>query len=283
MSSIKLSGLLKRRTIAVGFVCIIISVPLIVLGHAELNYGAYRQTPASSVEIHSLSDIWFTGGSGWTPYPLLVSGNMSSYYTRPYLMCPNNVVVEVFMQDVTRNTNLSWVSVAGYDFLQDGRYVNTTLTPLVDGNFGDGEGYIANETEWTIWPATGLPTVYTSLEQGICDKDFDMTGYLLGEMFSICKVEFDFSTDTSLELYPWSLLIELAILHGEASEIAGHGIRITVTTTMTWIPVLVVGLGGAYTQIVNITRGDGLADNGVQDFWFYMLEGHVEMRYHIGG
>jgi hypothetical protein len=283
MSSIGLSGLLKRRTIAIALICIIIAVPLIILGHAELSYGGYPQTPSSSVQVHTLKDIWYPRGWGWEPNPLFVSGNMSSYYARPYLMCPNSVEVEIFMQDVTGSTNVSWVGVADYETLRDDGYVNTTLTPLVDGNFGDGEGYTANETEWTYWPATGLPVVGNYLEQGICDLDFSMTGYQSGDMYSICKFGLRFSTDTSLQLYQWSLLIELAIFIGEASEIAGNGMRIIVSTTMTWIPVLVVGLAGAYTEIVNITRGDGVADNGVQDYWFYMLEGYVEMRYGIGG
>ena len=267
MSSTHLSSLLKRRTVSLILICVIIGVPIIVLGHAELFYGGYGSTPSSSVEVYSLEDVWYPRNPDWQPNPLLIKGNMSAYYSRPVLMVPNNVVIEIFVEDVTNSSSdLSAFDVFDYTFLQDNGYVNTTLTPLVSGDFGDGEDYTANETGWTYWTATGLPKVYGPLGRGISNKNFDMTGNQSGDRYSICSLEFAFNTDTSLRVYQWSVLFELAIIQEGALQLAGHGMRITVETKMTWIPVLAIGLPGSYVQSLNITRGDGVADNGVEDY-----------------
>ncbi|MFW9908973.1 MAG: hypothetical protein ACFFEF_10390 [Candidatus Thorarchaeota archaeon] len=284
MLSTHLSSLLKTRTIAVILICIIIGVPVIILGQAELSYGGYASTPSATLQVYTLEDIWYPRYFDWQPYPLLITGNMSAYYSRPSLMIPSTILVEIFVEDVTNSSSdLSGFGVYNDEVLQDNGYVNSTVTPWVDGNFGDGENYVSNTTEWTFWPTAGLPRESSSLKRGMYTWWRSITGYQSGERYSICSLEVIFNTDTSLRVYQWSVLIELAILLQESSQLAGHGMRIIIATTMTWIPVFTLGLSGPYIESMNITRGDGTTDNGVKDYWFYMLEGNVEIHYDWGG
>jgi len=208
---------------------------------------------------------------------------MSSYYNRPFLMCPYRIVIEVFIEDVTNSSSdLSWISGADYAFLRDEGYVNTTFTPSVAGDFGDSEGYAINQTEWTYWSTMGLRTVSSSLERGISSRDWDLTGYQVGDRYSILSMDMRFNPDSSLYIYQWSLLLELAIILEGAELLAGHQFQFTVETTMTWIPFFVFSQPGGYTQSMNVTRGDGIADNGIQDYTLYMIEGDVEIDYFWG-
>jgi len=282
MALVKLKELYSKRPIAVILIFIIILTPVIILGHAEIVYGSYDQSPNADITIYTLTDVWYPRQGDWQPNPILVKGSINSYYSRPILMCPNKVVIEVFVEDTTNSSSdLSFVQLSDYAFLQDTGYVNTTLTPMIDGNYGDGEGYSANESTWTYWTTTGLPIVSSSLEQGISYRNMDFTQYQSGDRYSVCSLEFWFSTDTMLRTYQWSLLLELGIILDGAEKIGGHGISFTLMTTVTWIPVLVVGVPGGYSQTVNITRGDGVSDNGVLDYSLYMLEGDLDISYRI--
>jgi hypothetical protein len=282
MTFARLNSLYKQKPVAVVLICIIILTPVVILGHAEIAYGTYDQTPSASIDVYTLSDVWYPRHGDWQPNPILVKGSINSYYNRPLLMCPNRVIVEVFVEDTTNSSSdLSFFELADYAFLQDTGYVNTTFTPMIDGNFGDAENYIANETEWTFWNTAGLPTVSSSLEQGINYRNMDYTKYQSGDRYSICTMEFGFGTDVSLRVYQWSLLLELALILEGAEQIAGHGLSFTIMTTISWIPVLVVGIPGGYSQTVNVTRGDGIADNGVSDYSLYMLEGDLDISYRI--
>jgi len=282
MTLVKLKDQYSKRPVTVIVLFIIILTPMIILGHAEIAYGSYDQSPNADITIYTLTDVWYPRHGDWQPNPILVKGSINSYYSRPILMCPNKVVIEVFVEDTTNSSSdLSFIELSDYAFLQNTGYVNTTLTPMVDGNYGDGELYSANESSWTYWNAEGLPTVSSSLEQGICYRNMDWTQYQSGDRYSICSLEFWFSTDTSLRVYEWSLLLELGIIFEGAEAISGHGLSFTFMTTISWIPVFVVGVPGGYSQTVNITRGDGVADDGVLDYSLYLLEGDLGISYRI--
>lgn len=268
----------KRRIIALVLI-LVIAIPTTILVHAELSYGDYSKEPTHSVQVHSPKDIWYPRNGNWQPYPVLVTGNISSYFSRPYLMYPSDIEVEFLMKDATNlSTDLSWLSVADYAVIPDGGKINVTLNPNVSGDYGDNENYAVNQSEWVNWHSHGLPLIPNSTGAGISGHDIDMTGHLISSYYSFCKVKLSFGQETSLRSLNWSLLLEIAILREDASLIAGHWMELIVTYTITWVPILVFRLIGSNTYSDTIVRGDGLPDMGVVDYTFYMLEGDVTLN-----
>ena len=271
--------LTKRRVISI-VVIFIIAIPTVILVHAEVNYGGYGNEPTHSVRVDSLKDIWYPLHGDWQPNPLFISGSVSSYYSRPFLMYPSSIELEFLMKDKTNaEEDLSWLSVSDYLIVSSDYRVNVTLDPNVSGSYGDGEGYTANQSEWVIWNSDGLPLISTSIGAGISKGGFNMTGHYVSDYYSFCKIALSFGLDTSLRSMDWSLLLEIAILRDDASQITGHQMEIIVAYTITWRQILVFELWGRATQSDMIVRGDGLADNGIADYNFYMLQGDISIQY----
>lgn len=271
--------LTKRRVISI-VVILIIAVPTTILVHAEASYGSYGHEPTSSVRVYSLKDMWYPLHGDWQPYPLFISGSADSYYSRPILMYPSSIELEFLMKDSTNiNEDLSWLSAADYTIVSAGQRVNVTLDPNVNGSYGDGEAYVANQSEWVIWNSAGLPFTRTPIGAGIYSHSWNYTGYYVSDCYSFLRVTLSFGRDTSLHSLDWSLLIEIAILQEEASLIAGHQMEIIVAYVITWKPTLVFELPGSSTQSDMIVRGDNLTDDGRTDYNFYMLEGDISIQY----
>jgi hypothetical protein len=270
--------LVSRRVIALILI-VIIAVPITVFVHAELAYGSYNQEPTHSVMVYSLKDIWYPNEGSCQLYPLFIVGNISSYYSRPYLMYPSNIEFEFLMKDNTNLTaDLSWLMMAGYDIISEGTYINVTLNPNVNGDYGDAEGYVANQSEWTSWYSKGLSVINTSIGAGISSHDLHLTGYRISHYYSFCKVGVSFGLDTSLRSVSIGLLLEFPIFREEASQIAEHWMEIIVAYTITWTPILILELSETNLYSDMIFRGDGLADEGMVDYTFYMLEGNITIR-----
>ena len=270
--------LLNRKVMAL-VLFFIIAVPTTILVHAELNYGSYDQEPTHSVRVYSLRDVWYPSEGSFQLYPLFITGNISSYYSRPYLMCPSSIEFNFFMKDATNLTaDLTWLSMAGYDIVSEGTYINVTLNPNVSGDYGDAEGYIANQSEWTCWYSHGLPVISTSTGAGISSHDIDLTGYWLSHYYSFCKVYVSFGLDTSLRSLNLGLLLEFPIFRDGASQIAGHWMEVIVAYTIYWTPILLYRLPGTSWYSNMMFRGEGLADEGMADYTFYMLEGDIAIR-----
>ncbi|MFW9961203.1 MAG: hypothetical protein ACFFDV_09300 [Candidatus Thorarchaeota archaeon] len=277
--------LLNRKVIAL-ILAIAIVIPPAVLVHAELSYGSQSSEPTYTVRVESLQDLWYPSEGTWQPNPIFINGNASSYYSRPFLMYPIKIEFEILVKDTENLTaDLSWLSVSDYDIISNGTFINVTLVPLVSGNYGDNEGYLANRSESTVWQSKGLPTISTSTGVGISSHDINMTGFsysFMSDYYRLCKVEILFGLDTRLLSVDWGILLEIAILRNEASQIAGHLMIILVTYTITWIPILVTVLPGNIMRSGMLYRGEGLADEGVEDYEFYMLEGDIAInRGHI--
>lgn len=273
------TNLLNRRVQALILACIIIMLPVIVLIHAELSYGGYDKEQGQSVQVYSLRDIWYPSSHGWQPNPFFIEGQVNSYYQRPFLIYPYNVVMEFFIEDVTNNSmDLPWSGIADYTILTQNRGFNVTVIPKVSGDFGDNEGYVVNESESVIWFGDGLPMTDTSVGAGISYHDIDMTGVRVGNRYSIGTIELRFGLDTSLRQCVWSLLLEIAVLE-EASLISGHEIQFSVEYTITWVPVLVAVLWWTSTYSDIVIHGDGVTDESVVDYTFFMLEGNIETDY----
>ncbi len=277
--------LLNRKIIAL-ILAIAIVIPAAILAHAELSYGSYRSEPAYAVRVESLQDIWYPSEGTWQPNPIFINGSASSYYSRPYLMYPIKAEFEILIKDTENLTaDLSWLSVSDYDIISNGTYINVTFVPLVSGNYGDNEGYVTNQSESTVWQSKGLPLISTPTGVGISSRDINMTGFsypFMSDYYSICKLDILFGLDTRLLSVDWGILLEIAILRSGASQIAGHLMIILVTYTITWIPILVTVMPGNIMRSGMLYRGEGLADEGVADYEFYMLEGDITInRGHI--
>jgi hypothetical protein len=262
-------------------VILIIAIPTVILVHAEVSFGGYGNEPTHSVSVHSLEDIWYPVHHGWQPNPLFINGSVNSYYSRPFLMYPSSIELEFLIKDNTNvDEDLSWLSVSDYLIVLSDYRVNVTLDPNVSGSYGDGEGYAANQSEWIIWNSDGLPLISTSIGAGISKDGFNLTGHYVSDYYSFCKIALSFGLDTSLRSMDWSLLLEIAILQEEASLIAGHQMQIAVAYTITWRQVLLLNYLGSSTQQSDmIVRGDGVADNGIADYNFYMLQGDISTQY----
>jgi hypothetical protein len=270
--------LLNRKVVALLLV-VIIAVPFTIFAYSELNYGNYGNQPTHKMEAYSLEDMWYPSDGAWQPYPLFITANISSYYSRPFLMYPDHIEFDFLMKDTVNLTaDLSWLSVSDYHIVPLGTYVNTTLTPKVSGDYGDNEGYIANQSESTVWHGTGLPLTSTSIGAGIQKRSFNMTGYWISHYYSFCRLGLSFGVDTSLRSIAWSLLLEIAINQQGASKIAGHWMEIIVWYTIYWVPILVFETFGGTNYSGSLPRGDGLSDEGMADFTFYMLEGDISLQ-----
>jgi hypothetical protein len=279
LSAIK-TKLLTRRILSLILICIIIAVPITVLVHAELSYGGYDQDQYQSVEVYSLKDIWYPRNPDWQPYPLFIKGEVNSYYSRPFLMYPHSVVMEFFFEDITNSSaDLSWLGVSDYTLITEGRSVNVTVEPKINGNYGDNEGYIVNESESVSWYGDSLPLIATSVGAGISYRDLDMTGEKVGDRYSICTITLGFGLDTKLQSLDWSILLEIAILLEEASQISGHEMQVSMAYTITWTPILVSVLWWDTSYSELIIRGDSVTDGSVTDYTLFMLEGNIEIDY----
>ena len=249
--------------------------PVIVLLHAELSYGGFDQEQYQSVQVYSLRDIWYPSSHGWQPNPFFIEGQINSYYQRPFLIYPYSVVMEFFIEDITNSSSdFPWVGIADYAILSQDLGVNVTVEPKVSGNYGDSEGYVANESESVTWFGDSLPLIYTSAGAGISYHDIDMTGVQMGTRYSIGTIELRFGLDTALRQCYWSLLLEIAVLE-EASSISGHEIQFSIEYTITWVPVLVTVLWWNTIYSGTVIRGDGVNDESVIDYNFFMLEGDI--------
>jgi hypothetical protein len=272
--------ILTKRRIISTVVILVIAIPTTIIVHAEASYGSYGHEPSSTVRIYSLKDVWYPLHGDWQPYPLFISGSVDSYYSRPFLMYPSSVELEFLIKDSTNiNGDLSWFSAADYTIVSAGQRVNVTLDPYVNGSYGDGEAYVANQSKWVIWNSEGLPFTGNPMGAGLYYHSWNYTGYYVSDCYSFLRVTIAFGRDTSLHSLDWSLLIEIAILQEEAFLIAGHQIEIIVAYTTTWKPTLVFELPGSFTQSDMIVRGDNVTDNGIMDYNFYMLQGDISIQY----